>query len=59
MKRFVCKRIRLFSFLSEKGFVPLTTDKDKYNNNFLVWIYLETPQLLKAIDEYYKTVPVK
>ena len=59
MKTYVCKKIRLFNFLSNNGFVPYKIDKDRFNKKYLVWLYIDTPELSKAISEYYLNVPVK
>ena len=53
MKTYVCKRIRLFTFLSTKGFYPYKVDKDRRNKKYLVWLYIDTPELSNAVSEYY------
>lgn len=53
MKTYVCKRIRLFNFLSTKGFYPYKVDKDRRNKKYLVWLYIDTPELSNAVSEYY------
>lgn len=56
---YICKRLRLLSFLQEKGFQFISTMPDKNNPKFTVWVFVKTPTLMKAVEEYYSTVPVK
>lgn len=51
---YVCRRMRLCSFLLEKGFKYLSTREDKYNPNYKVWLFENTLELRIAIEEYYK-----
>lgn len=56
MKLYVCRRIRLLNWLMERGFVFIKTKKDKYNPKYNVWIFIETPELKAAVDEYYSNI---
>lgn len=56
---YVCRRIRLYDFLSKKGFQPINVVADKYDSNRVVWIYKNTPELEAAIEEYYSEIKVK
>lgn len=56
MKFYVCKRIKLLNWLMEKGFMFIEARKDKYNSNYNVWIFIETPELKTAVDEYYSNI---
>ena len=56
---YVCRRLRLFTFLQERGFQFISTMKDKDNPNFMVWLFAKTPALVEAVEEYYATVPTK
>lgn len=56
MKYYVCRRIRLLSFLQEKGFQYLIMEKDKYNPNYNIWLFKDTPELRIAIEEYYSQI---
>ena len=53
MKRYVCRRLRLYNYLSQHGFRPELEQADKYDAKRLIWIYSATDELQKAIDAYY------
>lgn len=56
---YVCKTMRLCSYLLSKGFTYVSVDADKFNPKFNVWIFRSTPELWAAITEYsnrYKNV---
>lgn len=55
---YVCTKIRLYNFLSKKGFIPISIATDKYDTNRLVWIYKNSPELEAAIEEYYSEIKV-
>lgn len=50
---YVCKRLRLLSFLYMKGFTPSAVMPDYDNPNFNVWAFDNSPELEAAIDEYF------
>lgn len=52
-QHYVCRRIRLYDFLSKKGYIPvqIRTDKDDPKRN--VWIYEDSVKLREDIEEYY------
>lgn len=50
---YICKRMRLCSFLLSKGFKYVRETKDKYNEKYHVWLFKSTPELRLAIEEYY------
>lgn len=56
MKLYVCKRIRLLGFLQSKGFQFIKTEQDRNNPNYNVWVFIETPELREAIEEYYSEI---
>lgn len=58
MKAYVCRRLRLFTYLTEKGFFPYQMRADKHNSKFNVWLFIDTPELREVIEEYYSTLPV-
>lgn len=49
---YVCKTMRMCSFLLSKGFAYVKVDVDKFNPNFNVWIFESTPELWVAVTEY-------
>lgn len=59
VKHYVCRRYRLYEVLSRKGFKPESMRVDMYNPKFNVWIYIETPELREAIEDYYSSFVAK
>lgn len=55
---YVCRKIRMYDFLSKKGFTPFNVVTDKYDPSRVVWIYKNTPELEAAIEEYYSEIKV-
>lgn len=55
-KHYVCRRYRLYNFLSDKGFSPESVRTDIYNPKYKVWIYIETVKLRETIEEYYSKI---
>lgn len=53
MKYYVCKKMRLLEFLSDKGFRYVKVQQDRKFPERNVWIYERTDDLLAAVDEYY------
>lgn len=51
------KKIRLYSWLSDHGFVPFKAVTDKYNPTRLVWLYPNGEDLQGCISEYYSLIP--
>lgn len=54
---YVCRRMKLCSFLLSKGFKYERTEPDKFNPKYSVWIFKNTPELKLAIEEYYAQKP--
>ena len=52
MKEFRVYTIKLSRYLTEQGFRYLRTVQDIKNPHFLNWIFEETPELLKAVQDY-------
>lgn len=55
---YICKRLKLLSFLMKKGFEVIDTIPDVRNPRFNCWRFKRTPELLAAVDEYYKLKPI-
>lgn len=53
MRLYVCKKIRLYDYLTDQGFIPVKRAHDIYNTDRLVWLYEDTQELRGAIDAYY------
>lgn len=54
---YVCRRMKLCSFLLSKGFKYEKVEPDKFNEKYSVWIFKSTPELRLAIEEYYAQKP--
>ena len=54
---YVCRRMKLCSFLLSKGFKYERVEQDKFNPKYQVWIFKNTPELKLAIEEYYSQKP--
>ena len=53
--RWVCKRLRMLSYLKKAGFEPYAWGPDFNNPKYNVYFFdLDTPGLQEAIDEYFK-----
>jgi len=51
---YVCRKIKLHSYLLENGFKPYSSRPDKYDNERLVWLYKKSEKLSNTIEKYYK-----
>ena len=49
---YVCKTMRMCSFLLEKGFKIYDTQVDKFNSKFNIWLFKATPEIRQALGEY-------
>lgn len=52
-KEYICKRYRLYSYLTENGFRPIRTIPDAKRADYLNWVYTYTEELDKALDNYF------
>ena len=53
MKTYVCRKIRLYQFLTDNGFVPYKTCADKFDCTRLVWLYEDSSMLRECVEKYY------
>lgn len=53
---YVCRKIRLCSFLLKKGFQYEFERADRDNPKRKVWLFKSIPELYIAIDEYYDNI---
>lgn len=56
MAVYICRKIRLYEFLTNKGFKPVRALTDKNDCKRLVWMYEDTPELQAAVTEYYSKI---
>ena len=52
---YVCRKIRLYFFLKEKGFDCEFDRQDVNNPKYKVWVFKDSPELREAIEEYYSS----
>lgn len=52
---YICRKLRLYVYLTQKGFKCELEREDRDNPRYKVWIYKETPELRLAIEEYYSS----
>lgn len=52
---FVCKSIKLANFLINHGSIIYKIDKDKSNNNFVVFLFKKDTLLKENLDLWEKT----
>lgn len=45
--------MRLYDYLSDKGFVFYKTCRDKFNPRYTVWLYTWSEELDAAVHQYY------
>lgn len=57
MKTYVCRKIRLCTYLLEKGFEYVEVQQDVFYPDRKVWIFEETSALRDVIEEYYSLIP--
>ena len=53
---YVCKRLRLYTYLKENGFNELYSRPDFKNIKYLVWTFKDSRELQAKIKEYYDKV---
>lgn len=53
---YVCRKIRLCSFLLQKGFQYESERADRKDVNRKVWLFKSTPELYNAVEEYYSLI---
>lgn len=54
---YVCRKIRLCSYLLKKGFRYEKEDIDVKNPSRKVWLFESSSELREAIEEYYSLIP--
>ena len=52
-KTYVCRKLFLYNFLTEKGFQPFKVAPDKFDCKKLVWLYTDCAEIRNAVEEYY------
>lgn len=50
---YVCKRLRMLSWLRSKGFMPYETIPDYQNPKYNCWLFKASDELLEAVNEYF------
>lgn len=55
MDTFICTKFRLCKYLMDRGFLPYASKPDKFNPQYRVYLFEETPELTKAVSQYIHT----
>lgn len=53
---YYCNRLKLYSFLTSKGFEPKFISHNIRNPKHLVWAFDNSSRLEEAIEEYYQLI---
>lgn len=56
MKYYVCRRIRLLTYLQDKGFQYIKCEQDKWNPKYNIWLFRDCDEIREAIEEYYNQI---
>lgn len=55
MKHFLCNRLRMYTYLVERGFTPVQVLPDADNPKYRMFLFEETPELTTAVNRYFST----
>lgn len=55
---YYCKTIRRLDWLRNRGFIPFKTQTNLTNPKLLVWVFENSLELEKALEEFEKQIPV-
>lgn len=50
---YVCRRIKLYSYLTTHGFKPYSVVPDMYDTERVVWLYEDSDDIREAVSDYY------
>ena len=53
---YTCKRLRLLNHLKSNGFTPFATIPEPTNHNYNWWLFENSPELEKCINEYFENL---
>lgn len=53
-KYYVCKKIKLLSFLQSRGFNFINYKHDRNDKRRLVWLFSNSNELQEVVTEYYR-----
>ena len=56
IKKYFCTRPRLYSILVTAGFLPLEIIPHFTNPKYHVWVFEETPEVRRIVDEYFANI---
>ena len=58
MNIYVCRKLYLYYYLTQEGFVPTSVRPDKYDCKKSVWLYTDTQDLRDAVNRFYSGAKV-
>lgn len=50
---YVCKKLGLYNFLTDRGFTPYRVAPDMRDCRRLVWLYDDSDEIRNAVEDYY------
>ena len=53
MKTFLCNRLRMYTYLVDRGFSPVQVLPDADNPRYRMFLFEETPELTTAVNRYF------
>ena len=56
---YTCKRLRMCEYLIKCGFTPTASIPDPNNVKYNWWIFETSPELNKAIADYFETLKAR
>lgn len=54
---YVCRKLFLYYFLTEQGFVPFANRPDKFDCRKRVWLYEDSQEIRAAVEDFYAHKP--
>lgn len=53
-KIYTCKRLRMYDWLSMRGWKPIRRETDLMNANYINWVYERTPEFDADVNLYFE-----
>ena len=51
---YICKTLRLMNYLVREGFDCVDIEEDRYKADYVVFKFVDSKELRRAVDKYYK-----
>lgn len=56
---YVCKRLRMYSWLSRRGWKPIRIIPDIQNPSYTNWVYANTKEFKQDVRLYFELIKMK